>query len=81
MEDKKTQTTKNSFGKYIRRTREHQSMSLQDVADVAGITKSHVWDIEKGKTTNPTVKTIMSFAAAFDVEPIDIFHAAMESQL
>lgn len=39
-------------------------MSLQDLADRAGITKSHLWDLEQGRSLNPTVKTIHGLAEA-----------------
>ena len=47
--------------------REERDMSLQDVADRAGLSKSHVWDLEQGRSRNPTVDTAVRLSRAFGV--------------
>lgn len=47
--------------------REARNLSLQEVADSAGLTKSHIWELEKGRTSNPTVTTVVALARAFGV--------------
>ena len=47
--------------------REARALSLQDVADRAGLSKSHVWDLEAGNSRNPTIDCILRLARAFGV--------------
>jgi transcriptional regulator with XRE-family HTH domain len=44
-------------------------MTLQSVGDAAGLTKSHVWELEKGKSVNPTVNAVWGLSAALCVSP------------
>jgi transcriptional regulator with XRE-family HTH domain len=53
----------------IAETRKLRKMSLQDVADAAGFTKSHVWELENGRSRNPTVRMVWSLARALTVSP------------
>jgi transcriptional regulator with XRE-family HTH domain len=48
-------------------TRHDLSLSLQDVADRACITKSHLWNLEQGRSVNPTIKTIRALADALSL--------------
>jgi transcriptional regulator with XRE-family HTH domain len=47
--------------------REQHDLSLQEVADRAGLSKSHVWELEQGRSKNPTVDTAVRLARAFGV--------------
>ena len=47
--------------------RKQRGLSLQEVADRAGITKSHVWEIEQGRSRNPTIATAVGVASALGV--------------
>ncbi len=47
--------------------REERDLSLQDVADRAGLSKSHVWELEQGRSRNPTVDTAVRLSRAFGV--------------
>jgi transcriptional regulator with XRE-family HTH domain len=53
-----------SIGTFVKSRRADLGLSLEDVARLAGCTKSHVWDIEQGKASNPTVKTALALCAA-----------------
>ena len=66
------------LGQIIFSVRSKRNMSLQDVGDEAGITKAHVWDIETGKSRNPTVKTLLGLGFALEVNPIKLAGAAIE---
>ena len=44
-----------TLAELLKSRRESLGMSLQDVADACGITKSHVWDMEQGNSFNPTL--------------------------
>ena len=34
--------------------RQKSGQSLQQVADAIGVSKAHVWELEKGRSTNPS---------------------------
>lgn len=51
----------------IRDARQKHGLSLQDVASRAGITKAHVWDLERGASSNPTIVTLAGLAHALEV--------------
>ncbi|WP_286748592.1 helix-turn-helix transcriptional regulator [Sphingopyxis sp. SCN 67-31] len=53
----------------IAEARRLRRMSLDDVAKVSGLTKSHVWELEKGRSRNPTVRAVWSLARALTVSP------------
>lgn len=57
------------LGEAIKTRRGQQSMSLQDVADKATLSKAHVWDLERGKSKNPSVQTLLDLSAALDMDP------------
>lgn len=58
-----------AFGQRIRTLRKLRKMSLEDVGSVAGFTKSHVWELETGRSRNPTVRAVWSLARALGVTP------------
>ncbi|MTV64537.1 helix-turn-helix domain-containing protein, partial [Streptococcus pneumoniae] len=37
-------------------------LSLQTVADHAGLTKSHIWDLEAGKAKNPSLNSMIGIS-------------------
>jgi len=47
--------------------REQRGMTLQEVADRVGTTKSHVWEFEKGRVANPTIGMLLGMARCFGV--------------
>ena len=57
------------FQHRIKTTRKARNMSLDDVASASGFTKSHVWELESGKSRNPTVRAVWSIAKALGVSP------------
>jgi transcriptional regulator with XRE-family HTH domain len=46
--------------------RSNKRMSLQEVANLAGLSKAHIWEIEQGRG-NPTISTLEGLAAALGV--------------
>jgi transcriptional regulator with XRE-family HTH domain len=44
--------------------REARGLGLQEVADRAGLAKSHVWELEQGRARNPTIATAVGIARA-----------------
>ncbi len=47
--------------------RSEHGISLQEVADRSGLSKSHIWELEQGRARNPTVDTAVRLARAFGV--------------
>lgn len=56
-------------------------MSLQTVADLSGLSKTHVWEIESGKVTNPTARTLLELADTLRVTPAHLMQCAVISIL
>jgi DNA-binding XRE family transcriptional regulator len=68
-----TKNTRNlSMRKMITDTRSTLGLSLQDVADRAGITKSHMWELEQGRAVNPTIKTVYGLAKALGISFVSL---------
>lgn len=47
--------------------REQRHLSLQEAGDRAGYTKSHMWEFEQGRSTNPTIRLLLGLARAYGV--------------
>lgn len=58
---------RSTFGERIRFLRENAGQSLQDVASAIGIAKSHMHDMEHGKSNNPSINIIRGLAIHFMV--------------
>lgn len=56
-----------SFGAKLTRLRLAKSQSLQEVADAVGVSKAHIWELEKGRADNPTLHLITRLADHFQV--------------
>ena len=56
-----------TFGQRLRRFRMAKKLSLQDLADAVKASKAHVWDLESGKTKNPSLALLTEFSRALDV--------------
>lgn len=54
------------LGKNVRRLREEQGWSQEDYADRAGIHRTYVSDIERGRR-NPTVTVVEKLAKPFGI--------------
>lgn len=67
---------KGDLANRILQRRTELRLSLQEVADRAGITKSHAWELEQGRAVNPTVNTIHGLACALGVDFADLALAA-----
>ena len=55
------------LAKRINRLRIEHEQSLQDVANQVGVSKAHIWEIEKGRTDNPSMNLVQRLADHFDV--------------
>ena len=55
------------FGAHIAELRRERKESLQQVADKVGVTKTHIWELERGRTKNPSLTVIQGLADHFGV--------------
>lgn len=56
-----------TFAVRLRESRERKGLSLQKLADMIGASKAHIWDLEKGRTTNPSLEILVGLSRALDV--------------
>lgn len=52
--------------KIIKKLRKSQRLTLEEVANGIGSTKSYIWELEDGRT-NPGLNTLINLADFFDV--------------
>ena len=53
--------------------RQHCGETLQKAADEIGISKTHLWELEKGKSCNPCYELLRDIVKHYGIEPRDIF--------
>lgn len=56
-----------SFGTRLTQLRLKASQSLQDVASSVGVSKAHIWELEKERTDNPSMGLVQRLADHFNV--------------
>lgn len=61
-----------SFSRKLHDLRIRDRMSLQDVASAVGISKAHVWNLEKGLSENPSIELVVKLADLFRVRVADL---------
>ena len=61
-----------SFGAQLRVLRIRNRLSLQDVATAVGMSKAHVWNLEKGLSENPSIDIVTKLADLFRVRVADL---------
>ena len=66
--DHRNERIRARLGQNVRRLREAKGWSQEDYADRAGIHRTYVSDIERGKR-NPTVTVVEKLAKPLEVEP------------
>jgi len=49
--------------------RQNAKVSLQTAADAVGVSKAHLWELEKGRTANPSFDLVRKLAAYYGVTP------------
>jgi len=54
-----------SLGDKIKELRMKSGQSLQDVADHIGASKAHVWELESGRSSNPSLDMLQKLSAHF----------------
>ncbi len=61
-----------SFARRLHELRVANRLSLQDVADKVGMSKAHVWNLEKGLSDNPSIELVRKLADLFRVGVADL---------
>ena len=61
-----------TLAKRLHELRMANRLSLQDVADKVGISKAHVWNLEKGLAGNPSMELVVKLADLFRVRVADL---------
>ncbi len=56
-----------SIGERLFSLRQKSGESLQGVADKVGVSKAHVWELEKGRSKNPSFELVRRLAAHYGV--------------
>ena len=64
------------LGVWIRATRSEQGMSQRELASRAGLSRSYVCDIERGRGAHPSVVTLDKLAAAMGIARLDLLKAS-----
>ena len=55
-----------SLGVRLAKLRRESGESLQDVADAVGVSKAHIWEMEKGRADNPSMGLVTKLADHFE---------------
>ena len=55
------------LGTRIAKLRRQKGQSLQEVADAVGVSKAHIWEMEKGIAANPSMMLVTRLADHFGV--------------
>lgn len=55
------------LGDRLNSLRRKSGQSLQNVADAIGVSKAHIWELEKGRSSNPSFELMQKLAAHFGV--------------
>jgi transcriptional regulator with XRE-family HTH domain len=56
-----------SLGATLRKLRLRKGQSLQQVADAVGASKAHIWEMETGKSRNPSIDLLTRLADHYEV--------------
>jgi len=82
------------IGDRIKELRLRRKESLQQLADAIGASKAHIWEIEAGRSRNPSLELLQNLAKHFqttiaylveepskDVAPAQLFYRRNEQHL
>jgi transcriptional regulator with XRE-family HTH domain len=56
-----------SLATRVAKLRRQKDQSLQEVADAVGVSKAHIWELEKGRADNPSMALVTRLADHFGV--------------
>ncbi|MEX0739819.1 MAG: helix-turn-helix transcriptional regulator [Pseudohongiella sp.] len=69
-----------SLGVCLKELRMKKNASLQDVATVVEVSKSHIWELERGDTKNPSMDLLTRLANYYGVS-VDYLVTAGQSEI
>jgi transcriptional regulator with XRE-family HTH domain len=69
------------IAKTIKARRAELGLSLQDVADATGLSKAHIWDMERGASSDPRLTTLLAVSDALRMSLAQILGAEMSQPL
>jgi len=61
-----------SLAATLKQLRLKNRRSLQDVADAVGASKTHIWDLETGRSSNPSMELLTALADYYQVRVSDL---------
>jgi transcriptional regulator with XRE-family HTH domain len=61
-----------AIGFRLKALRAKNRQSLQEVADAVGASKTHIWDLETGRSENPSIELLTKLAGHFRVSIADL---------
>jgi transcriptional regulator with XRE-family HTH domain len=67
-----------TFGARLRRLREANGLTLQQVADAVGCTKAYIWELEMRDGQRPTAERIQGIAKVLGVTMEDVMGEPIE---
>src|SRR3954454_23245923 len=56
-----------ALGARLTQLRLKNAESLQEVGDAVGVSKAHIWELEKGRADNPSMALVTRLADYFEV--------------
>jgi transcriptional regulator with XRE-family HTH domain len=60
------------FGERLRRLRKNKGLTMDKLAQAAGISKSYVWELENRPAQRPSATVLQSISAALGVTMLDL---------
>lgn len=70
-----------SLGAKLAELRLRKGESLQDVATAVGVSKTHIWQMEKGASGNPSMDLLRNLASHFSVPLTFLADASSETSV
>lgn len=61
-----------SLAAKLKELRMRNRMSLQELADTVEASKAHIWDLETGRSKNPSIELLTKLSKAFAVGVADL---------
>jgi transcriptional regulator with XRE-family HTH domain len=61
-----------SLAARLKKLRLRKGLSLQDLADLVESSKAHIWDLETGRSKNPSIELLAKLAKALEASIADL---------
>jgi transcriptional regulator with XRE-family HTH domain len=62
----------------LKELRLRSGKSLQQLADAVGASKAHIWELESGKSSNPSIDLLRKLAECFNVSVASLIGETLE---